>query len=229
MKGKLIYIVITIMLAVTIGHTSDISAYTYDTSIAVAYADDELKRISGGFVDVSENTHTVTKEAVNAAKANAQQLLDSLLPCRWEIFFEEELAALQVEKDEDIWNAFPTYAEDPSNPFAILMQIVEAEAGTEDITGKILVANVVLNRIAAGFGTTVREVVFAPTQFDPVANGLFYTVKPSETTREAIYRAITGEDPSLGALYFCTYYKGYGYFSSWATQVVAHGAHVFFK
>lgn len=49
----------------------------------------------------------------------------------------------------------------------ILQRIVEAEAGDQDIRGRRLVANVILNRVRSSkFPDTIREVVFAaPTVF----------------------------------------------------------------
>ncbi len=57
---------------------------------------------------------------------------------------------------------------------SILERIVEAEAGGEDEDGKLLVANVVLNRVRdEAFPDTISEVVFqrtgGVTQFSPVA------------------------------------------------------------
>lgn len=228
MKGKLIYIVVSVMLAVTIGHTSAISAYTYDGTIAVGYADESLKRVSGT-VEISENKQTVSRDVVVAASRDAQQVLEDLQPSEWELYFAEELAALDVKKGQNVWDAFPTVEDDYSNPIAILLQIVQAEAGGEDLTGKILVTNVILNRIKAGFGDSVADVVFAQGQFEPVQTGYYNMVEPSEATREAVYKAIMGEDYSQGALYFCTRNGGVGYFSSFLTMVTDHGSHVFFK
>ncbi|HIU67361.1 MAG TPA: cell wall hydrolase, partial [Candidatus Caccomorpha excrementavium] len=46
----------------------------------------------------------------------------------------------------------------------ILQRIVEAEATGQDVKGKILVANVVLNRVMSdGFPDTIEEVVFQRT------------------------------------------------------------------
>lgn len=91
--------------------------------------------------------------------------------------------------------------------YGILLRIVEAEAGCEDINGKILVANVILNRTKhKQFPGTIKEVVFQRdgnvTQFSPVANGRYYTVSISASTVEAVERALNGEDLSKGALYF---------------------------
>ena len=60
--------------------------------------------------------------------------------------------------------------------YDILLRIVEAEAGGEDEDGKLLVANVVLNRMNADiFPDTVTGVVLQKekgvSQFSPVANG----------------------------------------------------------
>ncbi|MBE5929021.1 MAG: cell wall hydrolase [Lachnospiraceae bacterium] len=89
----------------------------------------------------------------------------------------------------------------------VLERIVEAEAGGENISGKLLVANVVLNRVESkDFPNSVSKVVFAHSggtyQFSPVANGRYYSVKVSKETKNAVRRALSGEDNSGGALYF---------------------------
>ena len=89
----------------------------------------------------------------------------------------------------------------------ILMRIVEAEAGGEDRKGKLLVANVVINRVRdKHFPDTVTGVVYqqnsSVSQFSPVANGRINSVTVSEETKEVVYSALYGEDISKGALYF---------------------------
>lgn len=121
---------------------------------------------------------------------------------------------------------------------AVLERIVEAEAGGEDIKGRILVANVVLNRVKSEkFPSTVTKVVFAHRgnryQFSPLYDGRYYTVKVSDTTKRAVQRALHGEDPSRGALYFMA--RRYAsassvrWFDTALTKVVSHGCHEFFK
>lgn len=118
-----------------------------------------------------------------------------------------------------------------------LMRIVEAEAGGEDVEGKLLVANVVLNRVKdESFPDTVEEVVFQQnngvTQFSPVRNGRYWTVEISEETMEAVNRALEGEDISQGALYFAA--RKYAdsdkmkWFDEKLTFLFAHGGHEFF-
>lgn len=120
----------------------------------------------------------------------------------------------------------------------ILQRIVEAEAGSEDEDGKLLVANVVLNRVnSSRFPNTVSEVVFQQnggvTQFSPVASGRFYKVEISEETVSAVGRALTGEDISEGALFFAARkYAGRSqmrWFDSNLEYLFSHGGHEFFK
>ena len=74
-----------------------------------------------------------------------------------------------------------------------LLRIVEAEAGGEDQDGKLLVANVVLNRVKnPAFPGTIEGVVYqtkgGKAQFSPVATGKIERVHVSETTVEAVER-----------------------------------------
>lgn len=120
----------------------------------------------------------------------------------------------------------------------VLLRIVEAEAGNEDEDGKLLVANVVLNRLnSEQFPNTVREVVFQQekgvSQFSPVSNGSYYRVEISEETVSAVERALLGEDLSEGALYFAA--RKYAdsnkmkWFDRNLTYLFIHGGHEFFK
>lgn len=119
-----------------------------------------------------------------------------------------------------------------------LLRIVEAEAGNEDEEGKLLVANVVLNRLnSEAFPDTVSDVIFqrekGVVQFSPVSNGSYYRVQVSEETVNAVERALMGEDISEGALYFVA--RKYAdsrkveWFDNNLTYLFIHGGHEFFK
>lgn len=118
-----------------------------------------------------------------------------------------------------------------------LLRIVEAEAGGEDEEGKLLVANVVLNRVEnEKFPDTVCEVVFqrdnGVTQFSPVSNGRYWTVEISKETVKAVERALEGEDNSQGALYFAARKYADSDKMKWFDEklqfLFAHGGHEFF-
>ena len=88
-----------------------------------------------------------------------------------------------------------------------LLRIVEAEAGTEDIKGRVLVANVILNRLKNDeFPDTVTGVVwdqrYGVPQFSPTYDGKIYEVTVTDGTREAVKQALEGVDYSEGALFF---------------------------
>ena len=118
-----------------------------------------------------------------------------------------------------------------------MLRIVEAEAGGEDRTGKLLVANVILNRVQnQDFPDTVTDVIFQQDngicQFSPVKDGRFYSVEVSEETKEAVNAALYGEDCSNGALYFMA--RKYAdkekaaWFDKNLTRLFAYGGHEFF-
>ncbi len=118
-----------------------------------------------------------------------------------------------------------------------LMRIVEAEAGGEDRTGKLLVANVVINRVRnKKFPNNVTDVVYQKvqnvTQFSPVSNGKINQVTISEETKEAVYSALRGEDISGGALFFMarkyTVPENVAWFDSQLTYLFSYGGHDFY-
>ena len=121
---------------------------------------------------------------------------------------------------------------------AVLMRIVEAEATGEDMKGKMLVANVVLNRVnSSKFPDTVEEVVFQKSgsvyQFSPIKDGRYYKVNISAETKKAVNRVLNGEDESQGALYFMSRSKAKSSSVTWfdkaLTKVFKYGTHEFYK
>lgn len=138
--------------------------------------------------------------------------------------------------DCDVLERPPAY-ELCEEDYDILLRIVEAEAGGEDEDGKLLVANVVLNRVnSESFPDTVKDVVMQKngrvTQFSPVASGRIWRVKISEETVRAVQRAIDGEDISQGALYFAARRhadsESMRWFDRKLTFLFRHGGHEFF-
>ncbi|MCH5274325.1 MAG: cell wall hydrolase [Lachnospiraceae bacterium] len=121
--------------------------------------------------------------------------------------------------------------------YEVLLRIVEAEAGGEDTEGKMMVAGVVLNRVAnENFPDTVKDVVFqrenGTAQFSPVYSGRYDRVVVSEDTIEAVNRVLAGEDLSEGALFFVS--RRYAasnkvrWFDEHLTFLFSHGGHEFF-
>lgn len=121
--------------------------------------------------------------------------------------------------------------------YEILLKIVQAEAGSEDEKGKMLVAGVVLNRVESSkFPDTVKAVVFQHEngvyQFSPVSNGSYDSAIVSEETKEAVDRVLSGENIAQGALYFAA--RKYAedskmeWFDNSLTWLFAYGGHEFY-
>lgn len=121
----------------------------------------------------------------------------------------------------------------------VLLRIVEAEAGDEDVEGRMLVANVILNRVncKTEFPDNVTEVVFDHSggvyQFSPISDGSYYDVTVTKGTKEAVDRVLKGEDKSKGALYFMARRyaakRNVEWFDSSLTYVLTYADHEFFK
>lgn len=125
----------------------------------------------------------------------------------------------------------------PVDEFEVLCRIVEAEAGGEDMNGRILVANVILNRVESkSFPNTIEGVVFQKNngtfQFSPIRDGRYQKVNISKETTEAVKRALAGEDYSQGALYFVSRKAAapekMRWFDTHLTRLLEYGGHEFF-
>lgn len=120
----------------------------------------------------------------------------------------------------------------------VLLRIVEAEATSEDVKGRMLVANVVLNRVLSkGFPNSIAEVVFQKNgnvyQFSPIKDGRYWSVKVSDKTREAVERVLAGEDESQGALFFVARrmanQNAVRWFDEALQYLFQYGVHEFYK
>ena len=101
----------------------------------------------------------------------------------------------------------------------------------------MLVANVVLNRVEnEHFPNSINEVIFQAdhgvTQFSPISDGRFYSVKISSETIEAVNQVLQGEDNSRGALYFAARKSANVEKMRWFDEelqwLFAYGGHEFF-
>ena len=103
-----------------------------------------------------------------------------------------------------------------------------------DEKGKILVANVIMNRVRDDeFPDSITEVVYQKNQFSPVLDGSIDRVQVTDTTVECVNRALSGEDYSQGALYFMNRGRSesgaISFFDGKLTYLFSHDGHEFFK
>lgn len=145
---------------------------------------------------------------------------------------------VQVQKMEEKPVVDGTVWEIEPGELDILQRIVEAEAGGEDLEGKMLVANVVLNRVKEDdFPDTIEEVVYqnknGSYQFSPAGSGRIDRVEVSQETVEAVENVLHGEDHSEGALFFVARKhakkSSLKWFESKLQFLFRHGGHEFYK
>jgi len=148
-----------------------------------------------------------------------------------QILMEAETARKKAEEEAKRAAAVVAYSDED---YQVLLRIVQAEAGICDDKGKILVANVIINRVKnSEFPDTIKSVVYEKSQFSPVSNGSINTVKVTRQTIDCVDRALQGEDYSQGALYFM--YRGGSrsgairWFDRHLTFLFSHEKHEFFK
>ena len=205
------------------GNTEEEEIYGLGAIIQGVLAGDEAQ---------SEVTKVGTSfEVVLVGQRIGRRELDSHLD-----FSEKGSENLERLKDESIGMS-ESHLTMSDEDYETLLKIVEAEAGGEDEVGKILVANVIFNRMKnPEFPSTVTEVVWqnvaGSPQFSPTADGRINTVTVSEETREAVNKAIDGEDYSKGALYFVEEstadQDNVKWFKSDLKFLFKHGVHAFY-
>lgn len=208
--------------------------------------------LAAGAFQMSDLDGELLKEAsaeTSAVKYEIERQLEEEDASRMEIVYSrasqnrkiiydllEETA--EIEEGVSVQEEATEYVYDLSErDMELLLRIVEAEAGCEDEDGRILVANVVLNRMESElFPDSVAEVVLQTnngvSQFSPVSSGSIWTVEISEETREAVEKALEGENISQGALFFAARKyadsKRMKWFDEKLDFLFEHGGHDFF-
>lgn len=183
----------------TMGKREEVSDSDTDNAAGQDDTDMQYEDSIGGIEDddpsdilAFENTITAESESRLEAVAEVAELL---------IGPDDVPAGLTYRYNPDM------QIEVTDHEIEVLERIVEAEATGMSVYGKMLVANVVINRVNSHyFANDVESVVFqrigGSYQFSPVKDGRYYSVKVTDTTREAVERVLNGQDYSEGALYF---------------------------
>lgn len=113
------------------------------------------------------------------------------------------------------------YTEDE---YQLLAALIYAEAGDQDFTGKRLVADVVLNRVASpAWPNTIAGVIFQEGQFSPVANGSLNRAfaLADQSCYDAASLALDGDRLNTEVMFFSMYGCQNGVFA------FQHGDHYF--
>lgn len=149
----------------------------------------------------------------------------------------DEISSFSVTSDTTL--ASSKYVVDISKEeITMLERIVQAEAGSEDIKGRALVANVIINRTKDDeFPDSIEGVIFQNSggeyQFSPISDKRYWSVKVTDKTKEAVKLALEGEDYSDGALFFMARKRARVSSARWFDNnlkwLFKHGGHEFFR
>lgn len=122
--------------------------------------------------------------------------------------------------------------------YNVLLRIVEAEVGTEDLFNRTIIANAIINRMYdSDYPDTIEGVVFQNNgkvyQFSPILDGRYYEVSITKETEQAVEIALAGIDNSGGALSFVnrniTSAKNMRWFDTKLQFVTKYGVVEYFK
>lgn len=111
----------------------------------------------------------------------------------------------------------------------LLARCVNAEARGEPYVGQVAVAAVILNRIGdPAFPKTVADIVYQPKAFSSVDDGQI-NLPPSASAMRAAREAVSGSDPSRGAVFFFNPAKTKNKYIWSRPQITRIGNHIFTK
>lgn len=188
----------------------------------------------------SQNTTTdaTTQQAAETQTTSEEmtevQTTQELTPAEETTVCEPETEPMTEEIMEETTAVYNSVScEVSESDYYWLTKIVEAEAGDQDEIGKILVVNVIINRVNSDrFPNNIKSVIFQNDgrtyQFEPVKNERIYDMNPTSSTISCVDRALNGEDYSQGALFFTMKTSSGSWFNSSLTLLFVHGAHYFY-
>lgn len=115
-----------------------------------------------------------------------------------------------------------------SGDLELLARVIRAEAEAEPFTGQVAVGAVILNRVQnSKFPKTIAGVIYQPQAFESVSNGEINR-PATDSARRAAQSAMSGWDPSGGALFFFNPAKVGAHSYVWTRKIVQQiGRHVF--
>ncbi len=109
----------------------------------------------------------------------------------------------------------------------LLARVVYAEARGEVYQGQVAVAAVVLNRMKdPAYPKTIPEIIYQPQAFSCVNDGQI-NLQPQSSAVKAANEALSGVDPSHGALFFFNPAKTSNRYIWSRPQIITIGNHIF--
>lgn len=143
-----------------------------------------------------------------------------------ELNIEDSTPTTVIDLDEEDL-AYQIEFEDYMGELELLANLVEAESGNQDLKGKRLVADVVLNRVESDrFPNTITEVIYQDYQFSTVLDGALERASwhISDESFEAVrLEALESEERLDEDILFFTY----GEYNKHCEPAYQYGSHYF--
>lgn len=168
--------------------------------------------VSKEFVKIEQSMKTgKTMDTINAEAAKKLAEKESQAKAEEESRVAESQAAAEAESARQAAEAAKnTVSTDAATAASVddtylLACLVFCEAGGESYEGKLAVANVVLNRVKAGWGSSIKDVIYAPGQFGPASNGALSRALKNgadSSSTKAAKAALAGNNNVSGLYYF---------------------------
>ena len=147
-----------------------------------------------------------------------------------------EKAVMSFQKDNNLYvdgicgkNTLNAISKSDFSDAELLAMVINGEARGESYEGQVAVGAVVLNRVRhPSFPDTIQGVIYQPGAFSAVKDGQI-NKSVTESCKKAAIDALSGSDPSGGAVY---YYNPKTATCKWIrtrTQIKTIGNHVFCK
>ena len=231
------------LISIEIGNGTGLHAGTGEVLAAESVETAETEGLQAGLMGVvsgamSMNAYSQAASEIDTTSANENILVGAARASR------TERRRTNMEKSTQSARNVFTYARQvvesnqmPESEYYTLLRIVEAEATGEDLEGKMLIANVILNRVRdSRFPNTIEEVVWqtidGSAQFQPTIDGRINSVEITDSTIEAVDRVLAGEDKSQGALFFMARNgsdaSSIGWFEENLIPLLTHGGHEYY-
>lgn len=168
-----------------------------DGWVAIRYSEDTVAYLASDYVDVEfelgkaisieeelEAIRKAEEEAARKAAEEARAIEEAKAKAA------ERLANSQVVETVMTESYSASY-----DDTYLLACLVHMEAGAEPYEGKLAVANVVLNRLKSGYGSTISEVIYAKGQFTGANTGALanrLAKGPNDECMQAAVEALSG-------------------------------------
>lgn len=165
---------------VAIRYSENIMAYMSADYVSVDF-------MLGEAISIEEEREAIRKAEEEAARKAAEQAAEQEKA--------RQRAMERLENSQSVETVITDgYAASYDDTY-LLACLVHMEAGAEPYEGKLAVANVVLNRVKAGYGSTISEVIYAKNQFTGANSGALASrlaKGPNDECLQAAVEALSG-------------------------------------